>query len=278
VIALGHIAYANCFPVHGPILLGDVSFGGEIVSGEPAALNRLLATGRVQVAPCSSIEYARNHPRYRVLPDLGIVSRGEVRSILLGTTRDPEDLGRCRVATPTASASSTCLAEILLLRRYGASPQLGVFDQQAEDPFENFEAALFIGDVALATREERPDLIWTDLGAAWTEWTGLPFVYALWQVHAPPALSEDVQACGRALAESKAAGLADLEGLSRRYPVPVPLPRSGLADYWRGLDYGLDAEAGEGLRVFFEMAVDIGRLRSAPDLQFLGEVEAPAPI
>ena len=278
MIALGHISYANCFPIHGPILLGDVPFGGEIVSGEPARLNRLLATGRVQVAPCSSIEYARNHPRYRVLPDLAIASRGDVRSILLGGTCDPENLGRCRVATPTASASSTCLAEILLRRRYGAAPELGVFEQLAEDPFERFDAALFIGDVALATRKARPDLIWTDLGAEWTDWTGLPFVYALWQVHAPAALNEDVQACGRALAEAKAAGLGDLEGLARRYPGPFPLARSELSDYWRGLEYGLDAEAREGLRTFFEMAVEIGRLDSAPDLQFLGEVEAPASL
>ena len=49
MIALGHISYANCFPIHGPLLLGDVPFGGEVVSGEPAQLNRLLATGRVQV-------------------------------------------------------------------------------------------------------------------------------------------------------------------------------------------------------------------------------------
>jgi chorismate dehydratase len=278
MIALGHISYANCFPIHGPLLLGDVPFGGEVVSGEPARLNRLLATGRVQVAPCSSIEYARNHPRYRVLPDLAIASRGDVRSILLGGSRDPEELGRCRVGIPTASASSTCLAEILLLRRYGAAPELGWFDQLEEDPFGRFDAALFIGDIALATRKERPDLVWTDLGAAWTEWTGLPFVYALWQVHAPAALDEDLLACARALAESKAMGLADLEGLARRYPGSFPLSRAGLADYWRGLEYGLDAEAREGLRTFFEMAVELGRLRSAPPLQFLGEVAAPASL
>ncbi len=276
MIALGHISYANCFPVHGPLLMGDVPFAGEIVTGDPAKLNRLLAMGRVQIAPCSSIEYARNYPRYRVLPDLAIASRGDVRSILLAGPRNPEDLGRCRVGFPTASASSSCLAEILLLRRYRALPELGSFDQLEEDPFERFDAALFIGDVALALRKERPDLVWTDLGGAWTEWTGLPFVYALWQVHAPAALDDDVAACARALSESKAAGLADLDGLARRYSGPFPASRSGLADYWRGLEYGLDAEVREGLRKFFEMAVELGRLRAAPALQFLGEIAAPA--
>lgn len=278
MLALGHIPYANCFPVHGPLLLGDVPFEGEIVTGDPGRLNRLLATGRVQVAPCSSIEYARHYPRYRLLPDLAIASRGEVRSILLAGPRDAEDLGRCRVGLPTASASSTCLAEILLRRRWGAEPDFGWFDQLEEDPFERFDTALFIGDVALRLRLERPDLVWIDLGGAWTEWTGLPFVYALWQVHAPSALDEDVAACARALAESKAAGLEDLEGLARRYPDPFPLPRSELAGYWGGLEYGLDAEAREGLRAFFTMAAELGRLRSVPGLQLPGEIAASAPL
>ncbi|HEY7461450.1 MAG TPA: menaquinone biosynthesis protein [Gemmatimonadota bacterium] len=278
MLALGHIAYANCFPVHGPLLLGDVPFGGEVVTGDPGLLNRLLATGRVQVAPCSSIEYARHYPRYRLLPDLSISSRGEVRSILLTATRAPEDLGRCRVGLPTASASSACLAEILLRRRWGAEPELVWFEQLQEEPLERCDAALYIGDAALRLRRERPDLVWTDLGSVWTEWTGLPFVYALWQVHAPPALAEDVAACARAVAESKAAGLDDLDGLARRYPDPFPLSTSELAAYWRALDYGLGAEVREGLRAFYALAVEIGRLERVPPLQLSGGIAASVPL
>jgi chorismate dehydratase len=278
MITLGHITYANCFPIHGPLLLGDVPFAGEIVTGEPARLNRLLATGRIHVAPCSSIEYAVHHPRYRVLPDLAIASRGKVRSILLGSAVEPDALGACRVGFPTASASSACMAEILLRERFRAEPQIGRFDQAGEDPFERFDAALVIGDVALRLSRERPDLVWTDLGGAWADWTGLPFVYALWHVHAPPGLDEDVAACARALAESKALGLGDLEGLARRYPDPLPLERGDLPRYWRGLEYSLDAEVREGLRLFFAKAAEIGRLGRVPPLQFARYLGAPSTV
>lgn len=274
MITLGHIPYANCFPVHGPLLLGDVPFDGEVVSGEPSLLNRLLATGRVQVAPCSSIEYARHHPQYRILPDLAIASAGNVRSILLAGTREPEHLHKCRVGLPTASASSTCLAEILLTKRYGVDAEFGWFDQSSEDPFDRFDAALFIGDLALDLRQRREDLVWTDLGGAWTAWTGLPFVYALWQVHAAPELEEDVATCGRALLESKARGLEDLEGLAERYPEPFPPGRTELPDYWRGLRYDLGEDIRQGLVAFYTMAVEMGQLEAVPPLDFFGEVAA----
>jgi chorismate dehydratase len=182
------------------------------------------------------------------------------------------------VGFPTASASSTCLAEILLRQRYGAWPAIEWFDQSEEGPLGRFDATLFIGDVALRRRQERPDLVWTDLGSAWTRWTGLPFVYALWQVHAPPNLNGDVAACARALAESKAAGLENLEGLARRYPDPSPLPRDDLPAYWRGLEYGLGAEVRAGLALFYARAVEIGRLPRVPPLQFVRTASATSAV
>ncbi|MFN2432620.1 MAG: menaquinone biosynthesis protein [Gemmatimonadota bacterium] len=276
MIALGHIAYANCFPVHGPILLGEEPFEGEIVSGEPTRLNRLLAAGRVQIAPCSSIEYARHASRYRIVPDLAIASHGDVRSILLASRVEPDRLGHARVGLPTASASSSCLAEILLTRAFGATPELGWFDQSAEDPFGRFDAALFIGDVALGKRAELGEgLCWTDLGGAWTAWTGLPFVYALWQVHAQPGLEEALREAGAALHRSRARALADLEALAARYSEPFPLGRDALAGYWAELRYTLDRDAREGLAAFWTMAAELGHVRRAPALRYL-ELEPSA--
>jgi chorismate dehydratase len=267
---LGHIAYANCWPVHGPLLVGDVAFPGEVVSGDPGRLNRLLAAGRVQVAPCSSVEYARHAGRYRVLPGLGIASRGPARSILLAGRRSPPELDGRPVALPTASASSALLLEVWLAGRHGAVPRFGWFDQAGEDPFVGHDAALFIGDVALARRAAaEPDLEWTDLGEAWTAWTGLPFVYALWQVHAPSVLEADVRRAAVALAESRAAAGRDLDGLAARYPGAFPGGREALARYWRELRYDLDADDLAGLREFYRLAADAGRIARPPALRYL---------
>ena len=95
----------------------------------------MLASGEIDVAPCSSIEFARHADGYRVLPDLVIGSRGPVRSILFLSDRDPASLAGERVAIPTASATSVVLLKILLKIRWGVTPETFWFDQATEDPF-----------------------------------------------------------------------------------------------------------------------------------------------
>jgi chorismate dehydratase len=273
---LSHISYANCWPVHGPLILGDVTFPGEIVPGDPGRLNRLLAAGRVQIAPCSSIEYARHAPRYRILPGFGIASRGPARSILLATRRPPAELDGCAVGLPTASASSAVLLEVLLADRDHVSPRYAWFDQVGEDPFPRHEAALFIGDVALQRRAAgETGLEWIDLGEAWTDWTGLPFVYALWQVHATSTLEGEIRRAAEALATSRAAAAGDLGALAARYPQPFPGGPHGLVEYWSELRYDLDDDDVAGLREFYRLASARNRIARAPALRYLA---AAAPV
>src|SRR5688500_15274661 len=113
MIRLGHIEYSNCFPLHAE-LLEQGSPQVELVRGVPTELNRALEAGAIDVAPASSIEYARHADRYRVLPEFVIGSRGPVHSILLESTRPIEELIDTRVAIPTASATSVVLLKILL--------------------------------------------------------------------------------------------------------------------------------------------------------------------
>ena len=61
LIRLGRISYANMAPVFYE-LGGD---GVQQVSGVPTELNRLLLEGEIDVAPISSIEYARNADRLK---------------------------------------------------------------------------------------------------------------------------------------------------------------------------------------------------------------------
>ena len=76
MIRLGHNRYANCYPVHARFLAESCPPDVEITTGVPADLNAQLAAGSLDVAPCSSIEYARHHAEYRLLPGLSIASDG----------------------------------------------------------------------------------------------------------------------------------------------------------------------------------------------------------
>jgi chorismate dehydratase len=151
MIRLGHIEYSNCFPVHALLVAGEPPASVEIVSGTPAQLNVALASGAIDVAPASSIEYARHSDTYRLLPDFVIASDGPVGSILFESTRSIEDLADRSIALPTASATSVVLLKILLHFKYRIGARFHWFDQDSgTDPLEGgSDAALWIGDVAL---------------------------------------------------------------------------------------------------------------------------------
>lgn len=267
-VRLGHITYSNCFPVHAGLIDRGAPEWVEVVEGIPSRLNALLDRGEIDVAPCSSIEFARHAGRYRVLPDLVIGSRGPVRSILLLSRRPPAELSGRRVALPTASATSVVLLKVLLRTRWGAAPDFFWFDQAAEDPFaRGADAALFIGDVAL--REDlHPALpVRLDLGAEWWSHTGLPFAFAVWQ--AGGGADADLRRLHALLLESRRWGLENRAELARRHAARFGFPAPMLDDYWRALSYELDGAMREGLETFYRLAAEIGEIPEAPELRWV---------
>src|SRR6476659_11403245 len=84
----------------------------EEVQGVPTELNRLLVDGDLDTAPISSIEYARNADRLRLLPRLCVASEGAVDSIQL-VSRKALDEVRVVAITPE-SATSVVLTKVLL--------------------------------------------------------------------------------------------------------------------------------------------------------------------
>jgi chorismate dehydratase len=94
LVKLGRISYVNMAPVFYR-LDADV----EEVQGVPTELNRRLLAGELDVAPISSIEYARNADRLRLLPRLCVGSEGAVDSIQL-VSRKPLEQVRSISVTP----------------------------------------------------------------------------------------------------------------------------------------------------------------------------------
>jgi chorismate dehydratase len=267
-LRLGHITYSNCFPVHARLLDRPQPGDPVLVEGVPSLLNRLLERGEVDVAPCSSIEYARHADRYRILPELVIGCRGPVRSILLLSSHAPEELDGRTVALPTASAASVVLLKILFRIRWKVAPRWVWFDQAVEDPFaRGADAALFIGDVALRPGLYPDRQVRLDLGQEWWEQTGLPFAFAVWQ--ASGGTSEELRELHSRLFESRRYGAEHLGMLAERYAPKLELPAPLLEQYWRDLRFELDEEMLKGLHVFYQCAEEIGELSQAPALRFV---------
>lgn len=286
-LVVGEIAYANVLPLFdawraaagvGP---GGAPAGVRIVRGDPAALNAALRRGEIDAAPCSSIEYARDPDRYRLLPDLSIAADGPVESVLLFTRRPLGSLGgpeRPTVALSPASATSTVLVRLLLAERRVAARFVESRGPALPVPADGrLDAALLIGDEALlaaahgAARARAAGFEHVyDLGLLWRELTGLPFVFALWIVRletterAPAAVAR----LAADLAAARAAAPARLRALAAREAGRGGLSAEQLLAYWQRIRYDLGARAREGLVAYYRLAARHGVLPAAPPLRF----------
>jgi chorismate dehydratase len=276
MIRLGHIDYSNCIPVHAGLLETPVA-DLVLVRDVPARLNRSLAAGAIDAAPCSSIEFARHAGEYRILPAHAIGSNGPVQSILLETASAPELLDGRVVAVPDASATSVVLLRALLELRLGVRPRLEWYDQtDAGDPLDHgAAAALRIGDVALR-RVAGPGRTVLDLGAAWTEWTGLPFVFAVWQVRrdaGAPAARRLVQL----LRDSRAHFIHHRVRLAAHYAPLYGLTPERLLGYWASLRFELDSSMQRGLLHFYRLAAELGEapVTAALDIMPFDDADSP---
>lgn len=271
MIRLGHIEYSNCFPVHALLVSGPPAAGLEIVSGPPSHLNAALEKREIDVAPCSSIEYARHADTYRLLPDFVIASDGAVGSILFESTAPIADLNGAHIAVPTASATSVVLLKILLQLKYGVEASYQWFDQgEAADPVtQDCRAALWIGDVALRRSIPAGRFVY-DLGAEWKEWTGLPFVFAAWQTSAPAERDADLQLLLASLHESRAYFLANAPRLAEREAARFRIDAHRLLTYWQSLKYAFDEAMQQGLLEYYRLAAQIGEAPVVERLHWVG--------
>lgn len=268
MLTLGHIIYSNCFPPHAGIVTGKTAFPFKLVEGIPTELNRLLSEGKIDVSPSSSIEYAMNAGRYLLLPDLSITSRNRVMSIILQSSVPIADLEKKTIALTTASATSLVLLRILLERRQKIHPNYVMFEQGKEDPFARADAALFIGDLALKLKASPAHPYRYDLGELWHEFTGLPFVFALWQVNYKKSIEKDLAALYDILKSSKSYGLENIPELARAHSERFGIPEQILIDYWTSFSYNLGDEEQTGLLAFYGYAAELGAIDPVTELRF----------
>ncbi|MHB8839247.1 MAG: menaquinone biosynthetic enzyme MqnA/MqnD family protein [Gemmatimonadaceae bacterium] len=259
---VGRIPYLNCAPVYGAVDRGIVTMDAELVSGVPSVLNRGVADGSIDVSVVSAVEYARDAGRYLLLPDLAISCDGEVRSVMLFSTRPASELSGAPVLVSRSSMTSVALLDLLFEHVWKAKPVFVPGDAEADDlrtDHSSVSARLVIGDAALMLRHrEHPVAVAHgrdypfvyDLGLEWKRWTGLPFVFAVWVARREVNVREALQVHG-ALMESRHWGLANLAQISSEAAPTCQLPAAVVHEYLAGLDYGLGLEYLEGLSEFF---------------------------
>jgi chorismate dehydratase len=258
---LGRIPWINCYPVYGAIDRGLVPIAADIVSGTAAELNDLLAAGELDVSVVSAVEYARNAAAYHLLPDLAVSCDGPVRSVALFSRRPVHELDGATVLRTASSRTSVLLLELLCRHRWRVRPRFATVRAESTDlgSLAGFphEAVLVIGDAALMLADQGHYPYMVDLGLAWKEWTGLPFVFAVWAARRK-VNPDAVRRLHQALLQSREWGLGHLDELALAASEHTGIGVARLSEYLADLDYALSYRHLAGLTDFFRRLAQDG--------------------
>ncbi len=255
-LRLGVVSYLNSRPlVAGLEGRSDLSLRYDV----PAALPALLDAGQVDVALIPIIDVVRSPGAYRVVSDAGIACDGETMTVRVFSQLPPDRI--TRLCVDGHSHTSVALATVLWRELYGRALELRRIDAAVE-PLAELPAVLLIGDKVVNPR--RGSFAYeVDLGGAWRQLTGLPFVFAVWAARTDLPVPMDDEGLFALLGVARDRGVARVEDLAReegpRHGWPVELAQRYLA---RCLRFTLTPRFVDGANLFAKCCGQVGL---APD-------------
>ncbi|MEJ7591438.1 MAG: menaquinone biosynthesis protein [Planctomycetaceae bacterium] len=262
---IGAVSYLNSRPlIEG---LEDLLPSANLVLDYPSRLADSLSDGRLDVALIPSVEYFRR-PGYEVVSDACVAARGEVLSVKLYCRVHPGNIRR--LALDEGSRTSAALTKVILADRYGVIPKTEPLKMESTTRDSTADAVLLIGDRAMHDPAE-PFVEVMDLGQVWYEWTGLPFVFAMWVARQEAHTDgiDDVLSHARDLGLERIAEIAAEEA-----------PRLGLTQavahnyLTKNLHYHLMSAERSGLKLFCELAAQHNLVKPDVDIVFRDFVTA----
>jgi chorismate dehydratase len=257
-IRIGAVNYLNTKPLICD--LDELAPQAELVLDLPSRLADRLAAAELDVALIPIIEYFRSGA-YTVVPDVSIATRGPVLSVTLFSRVPWPEIGR--VALDEGSRTSAALTQVILRRRYGVQPEVLPLPIEHSADDVNADAVLLIGDRAMHAC--LPGFRYAfDLGQEWFDWTGLPFVFAVWAVR--PGV--DLNGVDQALHEAKRRGLARAGQIAAREAPKLGLDAGFCRRYLSTiLHFDLGPREMAGLHHYYMMACELGLARRGVNLE-----------
>lgn len=250
---IGSIPYLNVRP----LIYG---IEDQVISTVPAQLAERLHQGQIDVGIVPVAEVLQ-HDQYDILDSVAIGANGPVRSVLLFHQTPIAQLQR--IAVDTASRSSVMLLRILLRKVYRIEPEF--YARPLDAQLSEHPAMLMIGDAAirysLDPAVRRTHVL--DLAAAWQDWTGLPFVFAVWA--GQRGVFSDAR-LRTLLLTAKANGLANIETIVKTAREATPEFRREYLT--RSVRYDLGATEKKAVAQFQKYAVEFGLIPSAGELRY----------
>ena len=170
------MSYLNTKPLLYGLEHGQLSDQVELVLDYPANLVRLLQSNQIDIGliPVGALPSLGD---YHIISDYCIGTEGEVASVAVFSEVPMEEIDT--VLLDYQSRTSVMLCKILFEKHWKKKVQfIDAKDESYIDNIRGNVAGLVIGDRALKIRDKFKFKF--DLGLAWKEMTGLPFVFAVW--------------------------------------------------------------------------------------------------
>jgi chorismate dehydratase len=259
-LRLSIVYYLNSLPLSWGFIHGEQRELFELDFSPPSRCADLLAQGNVDVGLIPVIEYQRI-PGLKIIPGLAVASKGDVQSVLLISKLPMQQIRT--IAADVSSRTSICLLRILLRNRLKTEPVLQVCSPNLPEMLQNNDAALVIGDIALKAKTD--GLFVYDLAAEWKSQTATPFVFAFWGVRTAAGPCSN-----RPFRQSYEYGKTRLSHIAQEQSRKLDLSEDEILNYLtRNIDYSLDEENLEGLKLFYQLAREYRLVNSLRPLEFL---------
>lgn len=192
---VGHIQFLNCMPLYWGLARTGTLLDFELTKDTPEKLSEKLVQGDLDIGPITLVEFLKHADELVAFPDIAVGCDGPVMSCVIVSKGPLDQLDGARVALGSTSRTSVRLAQLLLDEHIGVRPSYYTCPPDLALMMQEAEAAVLIGDAALrANMIDGPKygLQVHDLGDLWKQWTGLPFVFAVWAARREYAEREPV--------------------------------------------------------------------------------------
>lgn len=240
------VSYLNTKPFIYGIFRSELSEFIDLSLDIPSVCAQKLASGAadLSLAPVAIIP---DLPESYLISDFCIGATGPVKTVCLFSERPINEIKRLYL--DFHSKTSATLVPLLCRHYWGIQPEFIPAYEGFERRIGGETAGLIIGDRAIG-REKDFQFVY-DIGEAWINWTGLPFVFAAW-VSRFPLDPEFVNRFNAALQF----GISRIPELTKIIPA---IPGFDMEAYFqKNISYNLDSAKWNGLQRFLNLVKDDG--------------------
>lgn len=264
------VSYLNTIPLIAGL---DRVEGLELIRAVPSRISGMIESGTADLGLASLIDAARANTPMTLHPAGMIGCDGPTLTVRLFSAVEPEQI--TTLHADTDSHTSVTLARVILAERYNVRPEVRDFDPREQMPTGQAqgpdaeqagsdsgwpETVLLIGDkvvVGSPPAVRYPHQI--DLGQAWHDLTGLPFVYAVWMSQADRAEEPQIRTAVSLLDRQRRRNLMRLDRLVTDSAHAKGWPEDLARDYLgRLLRYEVGPREREAAALFLSKAAQLG--------------------